>query len=182
MLIIDACVRCGDSATRRYYEAYLESLPEKPMCEIIYLDNVQPKPLTAETLQKRDALLRAGRLDDGMFRLAKQFRDADEILVAAPFWDLSFPAVLKAYFENVSVAGLTFRYTETGSVGLCRAKKLTYFSTAGGFTNGNHLGYEYVRALAGLFGISETVLYSAEGLDIDPARREAVLADAIARL
>ena len=182
MLIIDACVRGGDSATRRYYEAYLETLPEKPVCEIVYLGDVEAKPLIAKTLAARDALIRAGRLDDEAFRLAKQFRDADEILVAAPLWDLSFPAVLKAYFENVSVAGLTFRYTETGSVGLCRAKKLTYFSTAGGFTNGHHLGYEYVRALAGLFGISETVLYSAEGLDVNPAQREAVLADAIARL
>ena len=102
--------------------------------------------LDRDELIKRDRLSKEG-FNDRMFDLAKQFKDADEILIAAPFWDLSFPALLKNYIERVSVAGLTFKYTLTGSVGLCKAKRILYFSTCGGFTNGRHLGYEYIKAV-----------------------------------
>lgn len=79
-----------------------------------------------------ESLLKDGKFDDPMFRYAKQFANADEIVVAAPFWDLSFPAKLKIYLEQIAVAGITFRYTNGRPTGLCKAKKLTYITTSGG--------------------------------------------------
>ena len=70
-------------------------------------------------------------------------------MIAAPFWDLSFPASLRQYLEQVNVPGITFRYTEEGiPVSLCRARRLYYVTTAGGYYFPEEYGYGYVKALA----------------------------------
>lgn len=55
-----------------------------------------------------------GDYRDPLFRYAKQFAQAADIVVAAPYWDLSFPAILKVYLEQICVTGLTFQYTPEG--------------------------------------------------------------------
>lgn len=182
MLVIDCCPRGEDSVTRRYYQAYLEAAaPER--VEMVELARLGLRPLDWETLALRDRLSAEGRFDHVLFHLARQFRDAEEILIAAPFWDLSFPSLLKVYLEQVSVAGLTFGYTQEGQcVGHCRARRLLYFSTCGGYMGEEHLGFAYVKALGAMLGIPECVPYILEGLDIDPAQRETVLAEGILRL
>ena len=68
-----------------------------------------------------------------MFDYAHQFADADDIIIAAPYWDLGFPAQLKTYIENIYVTGIVSAYNDHGqSCGLCRARSLTYITTAGG--------------------------------------------------
>ena len=112
-----------------------------------------------------------------VFDLAKEFAAAEEIVVAAPFWDLSFPSTLKQYLEQICVVGLTFFYNDQNSPqGLCRANKLTYVTTAGGPIVNEDYGYGYVRALAtGFFGIKETRMIKAENLDIRGADVEGIL-------
>lgn len=182
MLIVDCCIRGEASATRRYYQAWLRAHPPE-QAQVLELDKLGLRPLDRAELEARDALSAAGRFDHPMFDLARQFRDAEEILIAAPFWDLSFPSLLKVYLEQVSVAGLTFGYTREGQcVGHCRARRLLYFSTCGGYVGEEHLGFAYVKALGAMLGIPECVPYILEGLDIDPAQRETVLAEGILRL
>ena len=115
-----------------------------------------------------------------MFRLARQFQAADEIVVAAPYWDLAFPAVLKLYLENIYVTGLVSEYTETGEPhGLCRARKLWYVTTAGGPYVPDY-SYAYIRTLArDYFGIPETELISAEMLDVQGYDAESIVANTI---
>ena len=80
-------------------------------------------------------------------------------------WDLSFPASLKLYLEHINIAGVTFKYTETGIKSLCKANKLYYISTAGGMFIKDY-GYEYIKSLANIFyGINDVKLFYAEGLD-----------------
>ena len=72
----------------------------------------------------------------------------DVIVIGAPFWDLSFPAALKLYFENVTVSGITFEYSEKGRpVGKCNAKKLYYITTSGGYIGNNNFGVDYVKEI-----------------------------------
>ena len=115
-----------------------------------------------------------------MFRLARQFQQADVIVIAAPYWDLSFPAVLKAYLENIYVTGLVSEYGADGIPhGLCRAKKLYYVTTAGGPYLPDY-SYDYLRALAvGCFGIPETELIKAEMLDVDGFDAQALVEQAV---
>ena len=88
-----------------------------------------------------------------------------------------FPALLKAYLEAITVSGLTFRYTEEGyPASLCRAKRLIYVTTAGGYIGAYDFGYQYVAALArGFFGITDISCVSAEGLDIVGADVDEIL-------
>ena len=90
-------------------------------------------------------------------------------MIAAPYWDFGFPALLKIYLEQITVAGITFCYDGGRPKGLCRAKKLFYVTTAGGPILWD-FGYPYVRSLAeNLYGIENVICISAENLDIDGA-------------
>lgn len=164
VLYVNACVR-EDSRTDRIARALLQRLSGEQ--EEVKLAELGLQPLNRERLNKRTALIEQGKFDDPMFLLARQFQQADEIVIAAPYWDLSFPAVLKLYLENIYVTGLVSEYTETGEPrGLCRAKKLWYVTTAGG-PYVPDFSYEYIRTLATVyFGIPETELIKAEMLDV----------------
>lgn len=136
--------------------------------EITELNLMKEKllPLDSESLAKREALLQARRYDDPMLRYAKQFAEAEEIVIAAPFWDISFPAILKIYMEQITVAGITFEYRNGVPQGLCKAKRLVYVTTSGGeiFCD---FGYAYIKALANNFyGIKDTEAFRAMNLDV----------------
>ena len=136
-----------------------------------------PEAMNWELLQLRDKLLATKNFEHPMLRWARQFAAAETIVIAAPYWDLLFPAVLRAYLEAVSVTGLTFYYNEQGiPQSMCQAKKLVYVSTAGGFAGENNFGFEYIKALAkNLFGIEEIHCLMAEGLDIWGADVSAIM-------
>ena len=132
----------------------------------VNLVDLKLKPFDNLMVQKRMILAKEGKFDDEIFALAKEFRDADYILVAAPLWDLSFPSMLKVYFEHISAAGVTFAYTEYGPKGLANAKKLIYVTTSGG-NMVLDFGYKYVEKLAVMmYGINDVKYFYADGLDI----------------
>ena len=174
LLFINACVR-ADSRTKRLADCLLSALGEP--AEELRLAELSLPPVDAAFLDRRDQLLAEGNYDHPMFDLARQFAGADGIVIAAPFWDLSFPAVLKAYLEQINVVGVTFRYTPEGvPVGLCRADRLWYVTTVGGDFFPENYGFGYVEALAkGFYGISQVELIRATGLDLVSADVEAIL-------
>ena len=171
LLFINACVRGERSRTlklaRRFLAGYQKAHPDTVVTQRdLCADRLQPQ--YPEILAERDALWNAGKLDQPMFEPARQFAAADKIVVAAPFWDLCFPAVLKIYLERVTVADLTFGYDEQGAmVGKCRASKLLYITTRGGNYAGTDLemGTPIMKALCTMYGIPELVTLAAEGLD-----------------
>lgn len=174
ILFINACVRTA-SRTKKLADRVL-SQKQGPV-EEVRLDKVR-FPVAGEAfLARRDELIAQGRFDDPLFDLARQFARADEIVIAAPYWDLSFPAALKQYFEQINVIGLTFSYTDEGvPQGLCRAKSITYVTTAGGLSAPEDFGFGYVKALAQRFyGIPKLSLVKAEGLDMLGADADAIL-------
>ena len=122
ILYVSACVR-ENSRTLRLAKELLTHL-DGEITEVD-LNSDKPEFLDRGLLEKREKLLKERDFSDRMFRFARDFSSADEIVVAAPYWDLSIPAILKCYFENVSIPGLTFSYTDDGRVvGLCRAVRL----------------------------------------------------------
>lgn len=174
-LFINACVR-ESSRTLVLARNILKDIPG----EIIEVDLNQETiaPLTRELLEERESLLRDGNMNDPMFCYARQFAEADEIVIAAPFWDLSFPALLKTYIERITVSGITFQYIGDTPHGLCKAKRLTYITTSGGSIFAD-FGYEYIKALAkNFYGIPETKAYRAMNLDVNMITTEDVLTSA----
>ncbi len=176
ILFINACVR-EKSRTERLARKLLARLCAGETVEEVRLADLPFPAADAAFLAKRDRLLEQGAYADPLFDLARQYAAADTVVIAAPFWDLSFPAALKQYLEQVNVTGITFRYTPEGiPQGLCRARKLWYVSTAGGPVFTDEYDYGYVCALAkGYYGIPETALIRATGLDIEGADVEAIL-------
>ena len=174
ILFIDACVR-KDSRTLRLANCLLDALGA-PYTHLRLADCAFPA-VDEEFLTARDRLVSEGKVSDPIFAYARQFSQAEGIVIAAPFWDLSFPSLLKAYLEQVNVTGITFRYTPEGiPEGMCRAEKLYYVTTVGGEYFPEEFGFGYVEALAkNYYGVQEVQLIKATGLDIDGAPVEKIL-------
>ena len=136
-------------------------------------------PLSEEMLEQRTVLTNKQDFNHHIFELAKEFATADSIVMAAPFWDLSFPALLKTYIEHINVIGITFAYNEDGNpYGLCKAKKLYYVTTAGGPIVSEAYGYGYIKELSQQFyAIPEIHCIKAENLDVENADVTQILQD-----
>lgn len=185
LLFINACVRGKDSRTLQLAEQLLESIREenkKDMAfriEEIRLSTENLLPFNYERLQRRDELLTNGIITDTMFDYANAVAQADMLVIAAPYWDMSFPATLKIFFEAASVVGITFSYAEDGTpVGLCQAQDMYYVTTSGGFIGDCNFGFEYVNALCKLYGIERSHFVSAQGLDLEGADVVAIMKQA----
>lgn len=163
-LFVNACLRGEKSRTLQLCQEYLDGMP---CVHEVNLERLKLVPLDEQSQAYRSQLVAAGVFDDDIFDLAHEFAEADDVVIGAPFWDRSFPAALKTYIEHVSVCDITFHFTRQAEyVGMCRAKTLTYITTSGGYLKGQNFGYEYVRAIAEMFGIGEVRMVAAEGLDV----------------
>ncbi len=184
ILFIDACVR-NNSRTRELAEAVLENIPYADRTvERLSLYELDLKPVTEEIIEARNSSQKTGDFSSPIYAPARQFAKADIIIMAAPYWDCSFPAVLKLYIENICVNGITFMYDENGIPhGMCRCDMLYYVTTAGGEIGQNNFGYDYIKALGlGLLGVKDSMCIRAVGLDLVSVDAEMVMDNAKARL
>ena len=176
VLYINACVR-KTSRTKELAD-YLVDKMNASVTEL-NLAKLKLMPLDEEMLEKRSALIAKKDFSHPMFEYAKMFATADAIVIAAPFWDLSFPANLKVFIEHINILRVVFDYSAKGEiVPLCKAKKLYYVTTKGGVHSDN-FGFGYIKALCEvLYGIKDVALIEAEGLDIQGTDVVKVLAQA----
>lgn len=171
ILYVDANVRpVGISRTRMlcdaYMKAFLSAHPDYIQKHLI-LTEERLLPNGLEDIEFRDNLVKNHDWDHPVLRYAHDFVNADRILIGAPYWDLAFPAILKVYMEKVCVTGLTFIYEETGVRSLCKAKKLIYATTCGGYIGNANFGADYFKGLcSSLLGIPSFETIYAEGLDV----------------
>ena len=183
LLFIDGCVsqRGPASRTRALAEAFLSAFREShPGAEVetVTLEALDLKPFLPAALDERDALASVGAFDAPVFDLARQFRGADKIVAAAPFWDLSFPAAMRVYIEHISANGLTYHYEADGCHGDCKASRLAYLTSGGDFERPESLGVLYWRQLAAMFGVPRFDYVFAGGLDVDPSKVPEIMAAA----
>ncbi|MBT2722466.1 FMN-dependent NADH-azoreductase [Bacillus sp. ISL-46] len=132
--------------------------------------------LTAEEKQK------VGRLNE----LSEQFVSADKYVFVTPLWNFSFPPIMKAYLDSVSVAGKTFKYTEQGPIGLLTDKKALHIQARGGFyTEGPaaqmEMGHRYISVMMSFFGVPSLEGLFVEGHNAMPDKAEEIKENAIAR-
>ncbi|HBV88293.1 MAG TPA: FMN-dependent NADH-azoreductase [Desulfosporosinus sp.] len=150
----------SDSTTFALANVFVEEYQKKnPDSEIITLDLYKEgiAPLDADTLTK----MFSGQ-DNRALVYAKQFAKMDKYVIAAPMWNLSIPAILKAYFDYVSYVGISFKYTENGPIGLLtdKPRKAVHISSRGGiYSEGPakefDLGDKYIKTILGFFGITQ---------------------------
>lgn len=97
--------------------------------------------------------------------LIAELQQADEILIALPMHNFGIPSTLKAYFDHIARAGVTFRYTENGPTGLLTDKRAIVFATRGGKYLGTSLDTQtrYMKNFLRFLGIADTQFVYAEG-------------------
>ena len=179
VLVVDCCIR-RQGRTRELMESFIAALPEHCRVTRLRLEEENLSCLTGAFFEAREALLARGELGHPRFRYAHQFAQAEEIVVAAPFWDLSFPALLKVYIEQVSVDGITFRSAHGGLQGLCKAQHLVYLTTRGGVYTGDpmEMGSRYMDAMHSFFGIKDYICIAADAMDTSSYDGKALLRQA----
>jgi FMN-dependent NADH-azoreductase len=170
VLYIDCCIRRQASRTRKLAEAFLEALQAEGGYEIERLSLMDEPlvPLSEGFFAQRERLLAENKRDHARFRYARQFSQADRVVIAAPCWDLSFPALLKIYIENVCVDGITFGADASGVFGLCQAKRLLFLTTRGGDYSDSPLemGAAFLEAFCDFWGILRFDCVAANRLDL----------------
>ncbi|WNR44918.1 FMN-dependent NADH-azoreductase [Paenibacillus roseipurpureus] len=116
----------------------------------------------------------------------EQFIAADKYVFVTPMWNFSFPPVMKAYLDALCIAGKTFKYTESGPVGLLNGKKALHIQARGGvYSEGPaapmESGHRYIGIIMGFFGIPDLQGLFVEGHNQFPDKAAQIKADAIKR-
>lgn len=163
IIFIDACMRAG-SRTKRIAERIIEELSGRYRIETIRLGEAEYPVVDNRILEERNN----GTVPKAHAELSGRIAAADRIVIAAPFWDMSFPSALKVFFENMSLFGITFDSNDKECYGLCKAEKVMYITTRGmDISTGDPLeqATPYIMALSHLWGWGELTVISAQNMD-----------------
>ena len=116
--------------------------------------------------------------------LIDELRRADVVVLGVPMYNYGIPTQLKAWFDHIARAGVTFKFTDQGAVGLLTGKKVYVFATRGGAHAGTARDSQtaHVREFLGLLGMNEVEFTYAEGLAMGAEARDTSLAQARAAL
>lgn len=116
--------------------------------------------------------------------LIAELRRADVIVLGVPMYNFGVPSQLKAWFDHIARAGVTFQYTDEGAVGLITGKKAYVAAVRGGVYAGTAADTQtaYVRHFLGFLGIVDVDFVYAEGLAMGPESRSKSLAAARDRI
>ena len=112
--------------------------------------------------------------------LIDELKAADVVVLGLPLYNFGIPSTLKAWIDHIARAGSTFRYTDTGPVGLLTGKKVYVLATRGGKYAGTPLDSQtdYIRAFFGFLGMTDIEFVYAEGLAMGEEPKQAALAEA----
>ena len=167
VIFIDACMRAG-SRTRRIASPIIAELGKRYSVETVDLTkNIYPVADNYTLEDRNQGIIPAEHVD-----LAKRSAAADRIVIAAPFWDMSFPSALKVFFENMSLFGVTFDNNDKECYGLCKAEKIMYITSRGmNISTGDPLeqATPYIKALSYLWGWGELIVVAAQKMDYSSA-------------
>ena len=165
LVVINACVREADSRTLRIAESVVTELSRR--YGIIRFDLPSMEgivPLTPALYAERT------RADIPAWALeaARAIAETDRLLIAASFWDMSFPAILKCFFEQTSLFDVTFTDNGKTCTGLCKSPKVLYITTRGmDIPTGDprEQATPYLKALGSLWNLGEITTLSAQNMD-----------------
>lgn len=181
LLFVNACPRGKESRTLRLARDFLEQfkacVPDAVIMEHDLCAMAQ-QPVTAAILAIREPLCEVRDWSHPLIQPAKEFVTADAVLIAAPYWDLSFPSVLKIWVEHMYVRNLTFHYEHDRCIGHAQGKRAVYITTAGSQIGENDWGALYMQAVMKALGIPDFTALRAEALDLDTSDPETILRDA----
>ena len=194
ILILDSAATGESSVSRRLTRAAAEVLVARDPDAHITLRDVGSNPiphLTAETVPA----IRAGIVETEAAREALELSDAliaelkaaDLIVIGAPMYNFGMPSTLKAWFDHVLRARITFQYSEAGPEGLLKGKKaIVIEARAGLYSEGPAASMDsqepHIRTLLGFMGIDDVTFVRAEKLAFGPEAAEAAIGGALGQI
>ena len=194
VLIIDSAATGEASVSRKLTHEFAEQIGRRhPGARIVHRDiGSNPIPhLTAETV----GAIRGGEADSPQAReavalsdrLIAEVKDADVLVIGAPMYNFGIPSTLKAWFDHILRAGITFRYTEAGPEGLVKGKKaIVVEARAGLYSEGPAAAMDnqepHLRTLLGFMGVTDVTYVRAEKLAFGPEAAAAAVTEAIEQL
>ena len=181
LVFIDACVRKDESRTLRMAQPVIAALSERYRIVRYCLPDMEGiVPLDPVLFGERGQ----GDIPSWAVRAAKDIAGADRIVIAAPFWDMSFPAALKCFFEQTSLFDITFTDNGKTCTGLCKAPKVLFITTRGmDIPTGDprEQATPYLKALGTLWNLGELTTIAAWNMDYStPEEIEAKISACIA--
>ncbi|MBA1232536.1 FMN-dependent NADH-azoreductase [Pseudomonas viridiflava] len=192
LLVIESSARHQDSVSRQLTQQFLSQWQAAhPSDEVTVRDlATHPVPHLDETLlggwmkpaEQRSNIEQAAL--DRSNTLTDELIAADVLVLAAPMYNFAIPSTLKAWFDHVLRAGVTFKYTETGPQGLLTGKRAFVLTARGGIYTGSSLDHQepYVRQVLGFIGIHDVTFIHAEGLNMGGDFVEKGMNQALAKL
>ena len=168
---VDACLRTG-SNTKKIADAIIAKLAERYEIETVRLSENTFPIVNNDILNDRAN----GIVPEEYVEMAKKLAAADRLVIAAPFWDMSFPSALKVFLENMSLFNVTFGSNEKECYGLCKAEKVLYITTRGmNINTGDALeqATPYIKAIGKLWGLGELHVISAQNMDYSTEEQKA---------
>ena len=180
----------GESSrlAQAFVERWRESHPEAAIIKrdlstdpVPHLDAVGFQGFLAKPVDRTDAQNAIVAYSDA---LIAELERADVIALGLPFYNFGIPSTLKAYFDHIARAGVTFRYSERGPVGLLTGKKAFVFAARGGrYRDTAHdTQTAYVREFLKFVGIEDVRFVYAEGLALGQEPKQLALAQAHAAI
>ncbi len=109
--------------------------------------------------------------------LIAELQQADTVVIGLPMYNFSIPSMLKAWFDHVARAGTTFKYTETGPVGLLTDKKVYLVTTRGGVhkDQASDTQLPFVKTFLAFLGLTNVEVIYAEGLNMGDEMRNSAI-------
>jgi FMN-dependent NADH-azoreductase len=196
LLHIDASVLGDFSTSRKLTASIVEALQQDhPQARVAYRDlaDAPPAHLTGRVMMAMRSGDLTGLSDEERAQVAlseellEEFLAADIVVIGAPMYNLSLPTQLKAWIDRVAQAGRTFKYTESGPVGLAGGKRVVIASSRGGMYANTPLEMldhqeAYLRGVLGFWGITDVEIVRAEGTNMGPQAAEAAMLSAHAQI
>ena len=170
LLYIDSCIRGELSRTKRIATPIIEKLKERYEIETITINELDLKPVQFDENRRRAG----GIVSEEAVSWANKIKNADRIVIAAPFWDMSIPAALKTFFELCSLFGVTFDSDDKTCFGLCKAENVMFITTRGmKIETGDPLeqATPYLKALFWLWGIKGLEVVARSNFDYIPQEK-----------
>ena len=164
LVYIDACIRDEDSRTKKIATPLIDELRKKYDITTFIINDLKLDIVQKELIKKR----LKGDIPDYVIKWAEAIRDADRVVISAPFWDMSIPSSLKVFIELCSIFNVTFKSDNKTCFGNCKSQKLLYITTRGmDISTKDKLdqGTSYLEALSSLWGLGEVIVVSSQNMD-----------------
>jgi FMN-dependent NADH-azoreductase len=193
LLQINASINNGNGQSSQLANQFVAAFHERrPDAKIVVRDVAAAEPVPHLNAERFGALIAKPEERNAAQHavvaysdiLIDELKQADVIVLGLPMYNFGVPSQLKAYFDHIARAGVTFKYTEQGPVGQLTGKKVYVFAARGGLYAGTPLDTQtsYVRDFLRFLGMSDVEFVYAEGLAISVQHKEAGLAKAVAEI